>query len=49
LWHVWGRGEFHTGLCWGKLKEYHLEDLDVDWRVVLRGYWGIKMRTHALD
>ena len=38
-WHVarMGRGEVHTGFCWGNLGERdHLEDLGVDGRILLR-------------
>ena len=35
--HVWGRGEVHTGIWWGKLKERdHLRDTGVDGRIILR-------------
>jgi hypothetical protein len=38
MWHIWGRGELHTGFWWGNLKERdNLEDLGVDERLVLRG------------
>ena len=31
-----GRGERHTGFCWGNLRErYHLEDLGVDRMIIL--------------
>jgi len=31
------KGEVYTGLWWGNLKERdHLEDLDVDGRIILR-------------
>jgi hypothetical protein len=36
MWHVWGRGEVHTGLWWGDLSEDHLEDLDIVGRMVLK-------------
>jgi hypothetical protein len=37
MWHVWGRGEVHTGLYWGNLREGdHLKDPDVDGRIILK-------------
>jgi hypothetical protein len=36
MWHVWGRGEVHTGFSWEELREGgHLEDLGIDERVIL--------------
>jgi len=35
MWHVWGRGDVHTGFWWGDLRERnHLEDLRVDGRII---------------
>jgi len=37
LWHVWRTGEVHAGFWWGGLMEReHLEDLDVEGRIILR-------------
>jgi hypothetical protein len=37
MWHVWGRGEVHTGLWWENLREGdHLEDPGVDGRIILK-------------
>jgi hypothetical protein len=37
MWHVWGRGEVHTRLKWGNLREgNHLEDPGVDGRIILK-------------
>jgi hypothetical protein len=34
--HEWGRGEVHTGLYWGNLREVdHLEDPDIVGRIIL--------------
>jgi hypothetical protein len=35
MWHVWGRGEVHTGLWWGNREGDHLEDSGVDGRIIL--------------
>jgi len=37
MWHGWKIGEVHTRFWWRDLKERdHLEDLDVDGRIILR-------------
>jgi hypothetical protein len=37
MWHVWGNGEVHTGFWWGDLRvRDHLEDIGVDWRIILK-------------
>ena len=37
MWHVWGRGEVHTGFWWGNLRERdHLKDPGVDGRIILK-------------
>jgi hypothetical protein len=37
MWHVWGRGEVHTGLYWGNLSEGdHWKDPCVDGRIILK-------------
>jgi hypothetical protein len=37
MWHVWGRGEVHTGLQRGNLRKGdHVEDSGVDGRIILK-------------
>jgi hypothetical protein len=37
MWHALGRGEVHTRLYWGNLREgNHLEDPGVDGRIILQ-------------
>jgi hypothetical protein len=37
MWHVRGRGEVHTGLQWGNLREGdHLADPGIDERIILK-------------
>jgi len=37
MWNVWRREEAYTGFWWGNLRERdHLEDPDVDGRIILR-------------
>jgi hypothetical protein len=42
MWHVWGRGEVHTGLQWGNLREgAHLIDPGVDGRIIFKWIVGM--------
>jgi hypothetical protein len=42
MWHVWVRGEVHTGLWWGNLREGdHFEDPGIDRRIILK--WIFEM------
>jgi len=37
MWQVWGRGEVHTGIWWGNMRERdHLGDLDIDGMIILK-------------
>ena len=37
MWHVWVRGEMHTGFRWRNLPEGdHLKDLGLDGRIILK-------------
>jgi len=37
MYHLWERGELHTGFWWGTLKERdHLEDLGLDGSIILK-------------
>jgi hypothetical protein len=54
MWHIWGRGEVHRGFWWGYLREDHLEDLDVDRRIILKRIlktwdWGMDWIDLAQD
>jgi hypothetical protein len=34
MWHIWGRSDVHTELCWVNWKfRDHLEDLGIDGRI----------------
>jgi hypothetical protein len=37
MWHVWRRGEMHTGLWWRSLtKRVHLENQGIGRRIILK-------------
>jgi hypothetical protein len=37
MWHVWERGEMHTGFWWGNMRERnHLEGLGIDGSIILK-------------
>lgn len=37
MYHLWRRGELHTGFWWGTLGERdHLDDLGLDGRIILK-------------
>jgi hypothetical protein len=47
---VWGRGDLHTGFWWGNLRgRYHLVDLGVDRRIILRWIFRKWDRGHGLN
>jgi hypothetical protein len=35
-----GRGELHTGFRWGNTSEDHLEEVDVDGKIILKKWDG---------
>ena len=40
MWYVWVIGKVLRGLRWGDLgKRDHLEDLDINWRIILKCYF----------
>jgi len=49
MWHIWGKGEVHTGFWWESLKERdHLEDPAIDEKIILRWIfrkWDVGART----
>jgi hypothetical protein len=50
--HVWERGEVHTGVLVGGGKpegRSHLEDPDVDGRIILKWIFERLVRGHTLD
>jgi hypothetical protein len=48
MWHVWKTGEVHTWFWCGGLRERsHLEDLDIDERLILK--WTIKNWDGGMD
>jgi hypothetical protein len=46
MWHVWERGEMHTGLKRRVMREReHLEGLDVDGRMIPKRIWDRAARN----
>jgi hypothetical protein len=45
MWHVWGRGEVHTGLWWGNLRDFG--DIGLDGRIILK--WILKQWYGGMD
>jgi len=52
MWHIWGRREMNREFWWGNLKQTdHLQDLDLDMRIILRwilGKWWESMDFFGL-
>jgi hypothetical protein len=47
MWHVWGRGDVHTGYWWRNLRERdHLGNPGVDRRIIVR--WILKKWNREL-
>jgi len=50
MWHVWERGEVHTGFCWGCLREgVYLEDLGIDKKIILELILKNWLEGHGVD
>jgi len=50
MWHVCGTGEMRTWFWWGDLRETaHVEDLRVDWKIILKLIFKKWDGEHGLD
>jgi hypothetical protein len=44
MWHVWEKGEAHTGFWWGNLKERdHVEDMGLEWKIIFKWIFQNRM------
>jgi len=46
MWHVWERGEMHTGFWWRDLRQ---SDLRIDRKVILKYTSKNRVGAHGLD
>jgi hypothetical protein len=50
MWHIWGRGEAHTGFWWGNMTKIdHLEYLCIDGRIIPKPIFKKWGGGHGLD
>jgi hypothetical protein len=50
MWHIWGRGELHTGFWSGNLKQKdHLKDVVIERRIIFEWIFKQYDGGHGLD